>query len=123
MSLVLLLVAALSWIYTNDPALRAAASAALAAALLLPLGMKLARARRLLAAGYGHQDVVTALIEDRGRRGEELSFVYGATPRRFERAVQWLPRVATLAGALSGWLSPGSAGGGAAAAAPGGARP
>jgi len=109
MSLVLLLVAALSWIYTNDPALRAAASAALAAALLLPLGMKLARARRLLAAGYGHQDVVTALIEDRGRRGEELSFVYGATPRRFERAVQWLARIATLAVALWVWLSPAEA--------------
>ncbi len=107
--LVLLLVAALSWIYTNDPALRAAASAALAAALLLPVGMKLARARRLLAAGYGHQDVVTALIEDRGRRREELSFVYGAAPRPFERAVQWLARIATLAVALWVWLSPAEA--------------
>jgi len=109
MSLVLLLVAALSWIYTTDPALRAAASAALVAALLIPVAMKLARARWLLAAGYGHQDVVTALVEERGRRREELSFVYGAAPRPFERAVQWLARIATLGVALWVWLSPADA--------------
>jgi serine/threonine-protein kinase len=106
MGTVLLPVAALTWLRWNDPALRAAASAALAVALLVPVGMMIARVRTLLAAGYGRQDVVTALAAERARRREELSFVYGATPSRFERAMRWLAWLAILATGAWVWLSP-----------------
>ncbi|MEX2155532.1 MAG: serine/threonine-protein kinase [Gemmatimonadales bacterium] len=109
MGIVLLPVAALSWLYTGDQALRAAASAALAAAVLLPVGMAIARVRRLLAAGHGHQGLVAALAAERARRREELTFVYGAGPSRFERGVQWLARIAVLVAAASVWLSPADA--------------
>jgi serine/threonine-protein kinase len=106
MAVVLLPVVALSWLYTGDSAKRTAASAALAAALILPAGMAIARVRRLLAAGYSRQDLVAALVAERGRRREELSFVYGAEPSRFERGLQWLTRVALLVATAWVWLSP-----------------
>ena len=104
MGIALLPVAALCWLYTGDQALRAAASAALGAALLLPMGAAIARVRRLLAAGYRHEDLVAALVAERARRREELAFVYGAVPTPFERSVQWLARVAVLVAAAGVWL-------------------
>jgi len=104
MGLALLPVAAFSWLHTGDQALRAAASAALAAALLLPAALAIVRVRRLLAAGYRHEDLATALAAERGRRREELAFIYGATPTPFERGVQWLARVAVLVAVAGVWL-------------------
>jgi hypothetical protein len=97
---------ALSWLNTGDSAKRAAASAALAAALILPAAMAIARVRRLLAAGYSREDLVAALAAEQGRRREELSFVYGAEPSKFERGLQWLARVALLVATAWVWLSP-----------------
>ncbi|MGH7519855.1 MAG: serine/threonine-protein kinase [Gemmatimonadales bacterium] len=106
MGLLLLPVAALSWLYSNDPALHAAAAAGLGAALLLPAALAIARVRRLLAAGYGHHDLVTALVAERARRREELSFMYGAAPSGFEHAVRWLAWMAILVVTAWVWLSP-----------------
>jgi eukaryotic-like serine/threonine-protein kinase len=106
MGLLLLPVAALTWLNTADAALRAAASAALAAALLLPAALAIARVRRLLAAGYGHRDLVNALAAERARRREELSFMYGVTPSGFEHALRWLAWMATLVVTAWVWLSP-----------------
>lgn len=107
MGLALLPVAALSWLYTGDLALRAAASAATGAALLLPAFTAIVRVRRLLAAGYRHADLVTALVAERGRRREELAFVYGAGPSRFERGAQWLARIAVVVAAAGLWVPQG----------------
>ncbi len=106
MGLALFPLAVLIWFLTGDPALRAAAAAALGTALLVAPGTVLARARRLLAAGYRHEDLVAALLADRGRRREELAFVYGAAPSRVERSMQWLARGAVLAAAAGVWLLP-----------------
>jgi tRNA A-37 threonylcarbamoyl transferase component Bud32 len=102
-------VAALTWLSTGDLALRAAAIAATGAALLLPVGTAIVRARRLLSSGHRHADLVTALGAERARRREELAFVYGAAPRRFERFVQGLAWVAVFAAALGVWRLPVSA--------------
>ena len=77
-----------------------AATAGLAAALLLPLGVAWARARRLLADGHGWEDLTDALVAERERHQEELSFIYGAGPSLFERVLQWLSRVSLGAAAL-----------------------
>jgi serine/threonine-protein kinase len=104
MGIALLPVAALAWFYTRDLALRAAASAACGAALLVPVLTAIVRARRLLAAGYRHADLVTALVAERTRRREELAFVYGAAPSGFERSMERLARVAVLVAGTSMWV-------------------
>src|SRR5882672_625445 len=101
----LLPVAVLSWLHTGDLALRAAATAACGAALLVPIFTAIVRVRRLLAAGYRHQSLVTALAAERARRREELSFVYGAAPSGFERSMERLARVAVLVAGTSVWIT------------------
>src|SRR5258705_8001537 len=98
MGAVLLPVAILTWLYTHDLALRAAVSAACAAALLLPVFTAIVRVRRLLGAAYRHDSLVAALAAERGRRREELAYIYGAVSRGFERAMERLARVAGLFG-------------------------
>src|SRR2546427_10947767 len=92
--------AAWCWLYGGVRALDLAAAAGLAAALLLPLGVAWARARRLLADGHGWEDLTDALVAERERHHEELSFIYGAGPSLFERVLQWLSRVSLGAAAL-----------------------
>jgi serine/threonine-protein kinase len=104
MGAVLLPVAILMWLYTHDLALRAAASAACAAALLLPVFTALVRVRRLLGSGYQHDSLVTALTAERGRRREELAYIYGAVSRGFERAMERLARVAVLFVGIIVWV-------------------
>jgi len=103
---VLLPAAVWSWLQAGDPTLRGTTTAALAAALLFPLWVAIARVRRLLAAGHRRRHLVAALAAERARRREELAFVYGAEPSAFERGLQWLARVALLAAALGVWLPP-----------------
>lgn len=74
--------------------LRAAATVAFVAALLLPLVIGVARVRRLLAAGHRREELVAALAARQGRRREELAFVYGQGPTSFEHSMTWLARVA-----------------------------
>jgi len=104
MGLVLLPIAILTWLYTGDLALRAAAAAACVAALLLPAVTAIVRVRRLLASGYRHESLVRALAAERGRRREELAFVYGAAPSGFEKTMERLARVAVLAAGTSVWV-------------------
>jgi hypothetical protein len=85
-------------------ALRAAASAACIAALLLPVITAIVRARRLLASGYRHESLVAALAAERGRRREELAFVYGAAPSGFERGMERLARFAVLVAGTVAWV-------------------
>jgi serine/threonine-protein kinase len=104
LGLVLLPVAVLVWLYTGDLALRAAATATCAAALLLPVFTAIVRVRRLLSSGYRHDSLVAALAAERGRRREELAFVYGAAPRGFEQSMARLARVAVLVAGTSVWV-------------------
>ena len=120
--LVLLPAAVATWLSPPNPGLRAAATAALAVALLAPLVVAIARVRRLLAAGHGRDELVAALAAHRARRLEELAFVYGRQPSGFERALKWLARlslgVVAAAVVLGGdlppqlvmWLPPSAAG-------------
>src|SRR3989441_4762879 len=85
--------AAWCWLYGGARVLALAATAGLAAAPLLPLAVAWARARRLLADGHGWEDLTDALVAERERHHEELSFIYGAGPSLFERVLQWLSRV------------------------------
>ena len=84
---------------SGDAVLRALSTGALGVALLVPLAVALARVRHLLSAGQGREALVAALEIERGRRLEELAYVYGAGPARFERALSWIARAA-LAGAI-----------------------
>jgi len=104
MGLALIPVAALSWLHTGDLALRAAATAACGAALLFPILTAIVRVRRLLAAGYRHQSLVSALAAERARRREELAFAYGAAPSGFERTMERLARVAVLVAGTTVWM-------------------
>ncbi len=104
MGLALLPVAVLTWLSTGDLALRAAATAACAAALLLPVFTAIVRVRRLIASGYRHDSLVAALAAERGRRREELAFVYGAAPSGFERSMGRLARVAVLVAGTVVWV-------------------
>ncbi len=65
--------------------------------LLVPLAVLLVRVRQLLAAGHSRAELVTALERRQARRREELVFVYGLGPTRFERCIAWLARAALLA--------------------------
>jgi serine/threonine-protein kinase len=100
----LLPVTALAWVHTGDLAVRAAASAACAAALLVPLVTAIVRVRRLLAVGYGHANLVTALAAEHARRREELAFMYGAAPSGFERTMERLARLAVLVAGTAVWV-------------------
>ena len=62
------------------------------------------RVRRLLASGYRHESLVAALAAERGRRREELAFVYGAAPSPFERSMERLARTAVFVAAASVWV-------------------
>ena len=88
------------WLYGGARWLDLAAAGGAATAVLLPLGVAWARARRLLTDGHGWEDLTDALVAERERHREELSFIYGTGPSRFERGLQWLSRfslgVATL---------------------------
>jgi serine/threonine-protein kinase len=88
------------WLYGGARWLDFAAAGGAVAAVLLPLGVAWARARRLLTDGHGWEDLTDALVAERERHREELSFIYGTGPSRFERGLQWLSRfslgVATL---------------------------
>jgi hypothetical protein len=104
MGVVLLPVAVLTWLFTHDLAWRAAASAACAAALLLPVFTAILRVRRLLGSGYQHDSLVAALTAERGRRREELSFIYGAVSNGFEQAMERLARVAVVFVGIIAWV-------------------
>ena len=104
LGLLLLPVAVLTWLETSDPGLRAAATAACIAALLLPVFTAIARVRRLLASGFRHESLVTALSAERARRREELAFVYGAAPGAFERTMERVARVAVLVAGVTLWV-------------------
>jgi eukaryotic-like serine/threonine-protein kinase len=96
MGLVVLPLAAWSWLYAPLRA-RVIAGAVLAVAALAPLLVTWARTRRLLADGHDWEDLVDALARERERHREELRFVYGAKTSRFERFMQWLSRLALVA--------------------------
>jgi len=90
-----------AWLSATPPAVRGLATAALAAALILPVVIAVRRVRRLLAAGHGRADLVAALAARQARRREELAFVYGPRPVGLERAIAWLSRVALLGAAAA----------------------
>jgi eukaryotic-like serine/threonine-protein kinase len=94
--LALLPAAVASWLYPLGPGVRAAATAALAAALLVPLAVSVARVRRLVTSGHRREELVAALAFNRARRREELAFVYGSGPTKFERGLRWLAHIAVL---------------------------
>ena len=85
-----------AWASPTDPVLRAMATGALIAALVLPVVVTIARVRRLLGAGHRREELVAALAARQARRREELAFVYGAGPTSFERSLAWLARCALL---------------------------
>jgi serine/threonine-protein kinase len=60
----------------------------------LPLGVMVARVRRLLAAGCDRGDLVAALDEECERRSEELAFLYGDGASRLEHVLRWVCYVA-----------------------------
>jgi len=99
--LALLPAAVASWLYPLGPGVRAAATAALAAALLVPLAVAVARVRRLVTSGHRREELVAALAFNRARRREELAFVYGSGPTKFERGLRWLAHIAVLCGAAA----------------------
>jgi len=105
MGLLLLPVAFLTWLYAVNVELRAAVTAACVAALLLPVVSAIVRVRRLLGSGYRHDSLVAALAAERGRRREELAFVYGAAPGAFEVSMERLARVAVLVAGTSVWVT------------------
>ena len=88
---------AAAWLTPTHPAVRAVTTLALVAALALPVAVAVFRVRRLLAAGHDRGDLVAALAARQARRREELVFVYGPGPSRFERGVAWLARAALVA--------------------------
>src|SRR5213592_4228266 len=94
----LLPAAVAAWLSPATADVRAAATGALAVALMLPVAVAVARVRRLLAAGHDRDELVAALAARQARRREELAFVYGPGPTSFERSMGWLARLALLAG-------------------------
>jgi len=102
--LVLVPAAVATWLEALDPALRAAASAALGVAILVPAWVAIARVRRLIAAGHRREDLVAALATAQARRLEELAIAYGAEPSSFDRGVHWLARTALLVAAAAVWV-------------------
>jgi hypothetical protein len=98
---ILLPMAVAAWLTSTPPAIRGVATAALAAGVVVPGVVAVARVRRLLAAGHDRGDLVTALGARQARRREELTFVYGPRPVGIERAIAWLARVALLGAAAA----------------------
>ena len=98
---ILLPMAVAAWLSSTPPAERVFASAALAAGLIVPGVVAVARVRRLLAAGHDRGELVAILEARQVRRREELNFVYGPRPVGMERAMAWLARVALLGAATA----------------------
>jgi hypothetical protein len=90
-----------AWLYAADLRVRIGTVTALAALVLLPLWIAVRRVRRLIAAGHRRADLVGALENARGWRLEELAFVYGNGPTRFERALARLCRVGVVVAAAA----------------------
>ena len=67
--------------------------------LLFPLGYMVRRVRRLFAAGFEQEDLVEVLEAAVARRREELAFLYGNGPSRFERTMRRLSYTALGAAA------------------------
>lgn len=97
----LLPAAVAAWLSPTAAAVRGLATAALAAAIIVPAAIAVARVRRLLAAGHDQDALVAALAARQARRREELAFVYGPRPTGLERAITWLARVALLGAAAA----------------------
>ena len=85
-----------AWLSPAPAGVRGVATLALALALALPIAMVVVRVRRLLAAGHDRLELIRALAARQARRREELAFVYGAGPARFERGIAWLARASLL---------------------------
>src|SRR5439155_892717 len=98
---VLLAMAVAACLSSTPPADRVFASAALAAGVIVPGVVAVARVRRLLAAGHDRDELVAILEARQVRRREELNFVYGPRPVGMERAMTWLARVALLGAATA----------------------
>ena len=85
-----------AWLSPAGSAVCGVATLALAAALLLPIGVAVARVRGLLAGGHDRGELVRALAARQARRREELAFVYGPGQSRFEHGIAWLARASLL---------------------------
>ena len=85
-----------AWLSPAGTAVRGVATLALVFALLLPIVVAVARVRGLLAGGHDRAELVRALAARQARRREELAFVYGPGPSRFERGIAWLARASLL---------------------------
>jgi hypothetical protein len=85
-----------AWLSPAVTAVRGVASLALALAVALPIVVAVARVRGLLAGGHDRAELVRALAARQARRREELAFVYGPGPSRFERGITWLARASLL---------------------------
>jgi serine/threonine-protein kinase len=85
-----------AWLSPAGTAVRGVATLTLALALLLPIAVAVARVRGLLAGGHDRAELVRALAARQARRREELAFVYGPGPSRFERGIAWLARASLL---------------------------
>ncbi|HYL22036.1 MAG TPA: serine/threonine-protein kinase [Gemmatimonadales bacterium] len=72
---------------------------AVAVIAALPVGVMLARVRRLVAAGFGRRDLIHVLRVERERRREELAFLYGKGRSRLERVLRGLCGVALVVAA------------------------
>ena len=95
-----------AWLSATTMTVRGLATAALVAALIVPVGVAVSRARRLLLAGQNRGELVAALAARQARRREELVFAYGPRAVGLERAIAWLARVSILvAGAAVAGMS------------------
>src|SRR5947208_7436134 len=74
----------------TEQAPRLLAAGCIAWLLLLPAAVLLLRVRRLRRAGFDWDDLVEAIEAEWTRRREELAFLYGEGPSRFERALRWV---------------------------------
>jgi eukaryotic-like serine/threonine-protein kinase len=97
----LLPVTVAAWFSPDHVTTRWMAALALGFALMLPVVFAVFRVRRLVAAGHDRAELVRALAARQARRREELAFVYGSRPTRFERAITWIARAAILVAALA----------------------
>src|SRR5258708_19737889 len=77
---------------------------------VVPLGVLINRARRLLNAGFGHGDIGVAFKAEIDRSREERSFGlrHGAGPSVFERILRWVSGIGLGIGvfALAGYAAP-----------------
>jgi eukaryotic-like serine/threonine-protein kinase len=85
-----------AWLSPAGAAVRGVATLALVFAFLLPIVVAVARVRGLLAGGHDRAELVRALAARQARRREELAFVYGPGPSRFERGIAWLARASLV---------------------------